>query len=181
MRVISGSARGHRLKSLKGLATRPTTDKVKESLFNMIAPYINGAYVLDLFAGTGSLGIETLSRGAAFAEFVDNNPAAVGIISENLVHTKLVHLAKVVKCDWRDYINRVYDRDKPFDIILMDPPYSKDLIIPVLGQLGAKQLIHKDGMIVVEAEKGDNLPESVGPLQNVRIREYGRTIITLYS
>ncbi|WP_094546506.1 16S rRNA (guanine(966)-N(2))-methyltransferase RsmD [Petroclostridium xylanilyticum] len=178
MRVISGSAKGHKLKSLKGMATRPTADRIKESLFNIIAAYLPDAYVLDLFAGTGSLGIESLSRGAEFVVFVDKNPMAVRIISENLLHTKLNEKAKVYNCDWSEYISRFSNAERKYDIIFMDPPYSKGFIIPVLQKIWQKQLLSIEGMIIVEREKGDVIPELIEGLKIVREQHYGRTVIT---
>jgi len=178
MRVVSGIAKGHKLRSLQGLATRPTTDKVKESLFNIIASIVPGAYVLDLFAGTGSLGIEALSRGSEFAVFVDKNPAAVKVIKENLIHTKLGDHAHVFCADYNRYIHHIYDNERKFDIIFLDPPYCKDFIIPALEGISTKQLLARDGMIVIERDKEDNIPEKVLDLSVIRNKDYGRTVLT---
>jgi len=178
MRVVSGIAKGHKLRSLQGLATRPTTDKVKESLFNIIASIVPGAYVLDLFAGTGSLGIEALSRGSEFAVFVDKNPAAVKVIKENLIHTKLSDHAHVFCADYSRYIHQIYDNGRKFDIIFLDPPYCKDFIIPALEEISKKQLLARDGMIVIERDKEDYIPEKVLDLSVIRNKDYGRTVLT---
>lgn len=181
MRVISGTARGHKLKSLKGMATRPTADRIKESLFNIITRYVYGAYVLDLFAGTGNLGIEALSRGAEFAVFVDRSPAAVKVIDENLIHTRLDGKAEVVTADCLDFIRHYASGNRKYDIIFMDPPYSKNHIVPVLQQIGVKNMLTKEGIIIVESEKGDLLPERLDGLEMLRSKEYGRTVMTIYQ
>lgn len=181
MRVISGSARGHRLKSLDGLATRPTADRVKESLFNIITAYLPEACVLDLFAGTGNLGIEALSRGAAHADFVDKSPMAVKIIVDNLSHTGLKDRAQVHICDCNDYISKNIYYSRHYDIIFMDPPYSKGLILPILIKLDEKSFLKEDGVIIVERENSDELPEHIGSLVKVRDQKYGRTFMTFYK
>ncbi|WHH61615.1 16S rRNA (guanine(966)-N(2))-methyltransferase RsmD [Petroclostridium sp. X23] len=175
--MISGSARGHKLKSLTGMQTRPTTDRIKESLFNIIAGYLDDAYVLDLFAGTGGLGIESLSRGAEFAVFIDKNTEAIKVIKENLTHTKLTEKAKVYACDFYEYIRRFEPTDRKFDIIFMDPPYSKGFIVPVIQGIWKNKLLHDDGMIVIERESGDEIPQKIEGLEIVREKQYGRTII----
>ncbi|NLY43902.1 MAG: 16S rRNA (guanine(966)-N(2))-methyltransferase RsmD [Clostridiaceae bacterium] len=178
MRVISGSARGHKLKSPRGMATRPTSDRIKESLFNIIAAHVPGSYVLDLFAGTGALGIESLSRGAKFADFVEKNSSTARIISENLVHTKLSDRAKVHVCDWKDYINRRYNSTCKYDIIFMDPPYGKDFIVPVLKEIASKNMLNDDGMIIVERDNTDIIPDVIEDLDVMREQKYGRTVLT---
>jgi len=181
MRVISGTAKGHKLKSLDGMATRPTADKIKESLFNILLPIISDTYVLDLFAGTGSIGIEALSRGAEFAVFIDKNPSAVKIIRENLIHTKLQDKSKIYNADYKKYINNIYDGERAFDIIFIDPPYNKGLIIPAMQLIGEKKLLSPDGLIVVEHGKEENIPEQIGDFKAIRKQDYGRTIITFYK
>lgn len=183
LRVISGSAKGHRLKSLEGLSARPTADRVKESLFNILANDIDirHATILDLFAGTGSLGIEALSRGAKFAIFVERNAEATKIIHENLLHTKLHLYAKIITVDCGDYIRRLPNKSDKFDIIFMDPPYSKELVTPILRLIWEKQLLKKEGVIVIETDKHDSLPEIVEDFVLVRSRKYGRTVISIYK
>jgi 16S rRNA (guanine(966)-N(2))-methyltransferase RsmD len=161
------------------MSTRPTTDRIKESLFNIIAAYIPGAYVLDLFAGTGNLGIESLSRGAEFAIFVDKSPVAAKIILENLTHTKLSQKAQIYTCDWFSFINKFDTTYKKFDIIFMDPPYSQEFIVPVLREIWKKRLLKEDGMIIVEREKTDVISEIIEGFRIVREKEYGRTVITM--
>ena len=120
MRVITGSARGRRLKTLDGESVRPTTDKVKESIFNIIQFDIEGAKVLDMFAGCGQLGIEALSRGAVFAVFTDISRQSIAVVEENLEHTNLRSLSKTVVTDSLSYLDRTLER---YDIAFLDPPY----------------------------------------------------------
>ena len=125
LRVISGTAKGHKLKTIKGITTRPTADRVKESLFNIISGLIPKARVLDVYAGTGSIGIEALSRGAEFAVFVDKSNECSRIIRENLVSTKLIDKASVITGDIFITLNKISKNNKKFDIIFLDPPYKK--------------------------------------------------------
>ena len=131
MRVITGSARGRRLKELEGMETRPTTDRVKEGLFNVLQFDIEGRRVLDLFAGTGQLGIECLSRGAASAVFVDKRPDAVKLIRENLKLCDLTDRARVVAGDSMEFLKSVREK---FDLVLLDPPYQAELLEAAIAQ-----------------------------------------------
>ena len=181
MRIISGRARGHRLKTLDGLDTRPTADRVKESMFNMIACYVQDARILDLFAGTGNLGIEALSRGACYAVFIDNSGMATKVINDNLTHTKLIDKARVIKSDFNTYFAGIGAQDKKFDIIFMDPPYSKDIILPTLKQIFKQNLLKQGGIIVIESDKQDALPQVFQPYAIMRSKTYGRTVVTIIS
>lgn len=148
MRVVAGTARSLILKTIDGLDTRPTTDRIKETLFNMLNGYTPEAEFLDLFAGSGGIGIEALSRGAKKCTFVEQNPKAVACIKDNLVHTKLIDRAKVLKCDAISYVAGI---DKVgYDVIFMDPPYEKGLEKSVLVTLAGKTF-SEDTLIVVEA------------------------------
>ena len=132
MRVIAGSAKSLRLKTLDGLDTRPTTDRIKETLFNIIGPSVYGSVFLDLFSGSGGIGIEALSRGAKEAVFVENNPKAMRYIKDNLKFTRLEHKAATIT---GDVMNALYqlEGEKVFDIIFMDPPYDRGLEHKVLA------------------------------------------------
>lgn len=150
MRVIAGSARSLKLKTLEGLDTRPTTDRIKETLFNMLQNDIPGARFLDLFSGSGAIGIEALSRGAEYAAFVENNRNAVKCIEENLTHTKLKEKAEIFSTDCLFALQQLKNR-KPFDIIFMDPPYDRAIEEEVLLHLKDSPLITEDTLIIVEA------------------------------
>ena len=150
MRVIAGSARSLKLKTLEGIDTRPTTDRIKETLFNMIAPYLYDCEFLDLFAGSGGIGIEALSRGAKEAVFVEKNPKAMECIKENLKFTRLEKKGITLT---KDVLNALYqlEGDKVFDYIFMDPPYDQGLEEQVLEYLVHSTLADEYTVIVVEA------------------------------
>ena len=151
MRVISGSARHLKLKTLEGLDTRPTTDRIKETLYNMIQNNIYNCNFLDLFSGSGAIGIEALSRGANQAVFVENNPKAVQIIKENLEFTKLSDGALIIKNDAVRSIKELEDKNIVFDVVFMDPPYNKYLEKTVLEQLANSSIINGNSLIIIEA------------------------------
>lgn len=181
MRVISGSARGTHLKTLEGLNTRPTTDRIKESMFNLIQTYIYDKNILDLFSGSGSLGIEALSRGGNSAVFVEKHRKAVKVIEDNLTKTRLLEKATIMNNDVQDAISRLSKSNKKFDLIILDPPYSKDFILPVLKSLLEGQLVEKEGIIVIEHEKSDILDENLFGFQCIKTKQYGITSISIYK
>ena len=150
MRVIAGSARRLQLKTLVGLETRPTTDRIKETLFNMISQGLLDCTFLDLFAGSGGIGIEALSRGAKQAVFVEKNPKAMSCIRENLTHTRLSERAETMQMDVISALSRMEGKYE-FDYIFMDPPYDKELEKRVLEYLADSELVSEDGVIIVEA------------------------------
>ena len=152
MRVIAGTAKRLQLKTLDGMNTIPTTDRIKETLFNMIAPLVFGSVFLDLFSGSGGIGIEALSRGAREAVFVEKNPKAMACIKENLKHTKLVEKGMTLT---RDALSALYqlEGEKVFDFVFMDPPYDQELEKEVLTYLSGSDLIYEDTLIIVEASK----------------------------
>jgi 16S rRNA (guanine(966)-N(2))-methyltransferase RsmD len=151
MRVIAGKARRLPLKTLEGTATRPTQDRIKETLFNMLHSDIPGCRFLDLFAGSGAIGIEALSRGARFACFVEQSPDAVSIIHENLTFTKLQNDALVLSKDVYTAIAQLSASEPAFDIIFMDPPYRMLHEKRVLELLQTSPLVNQDTLIIVEA------------------------------
>ncbi|WP_236354868.1 16S rRNA (guanine(966)-N(2))-methyltransferase RsmD [Konateibacter massiliensis] len=150
MRVIAGTARRHNLQTVSGDATRPTSDRIKETLFNMLNPYLEGATFLDLFAGSGQIGIEALSRGAKEAVFVENGREAVSVIEYNLEHTKLKSNAQLIPSDVLTALRRLEGK-YVFDYIFMDPPYNQLLEKQVLEYLKSSSLIDKTSVIIVEA------------------------------
>ena len=150
MRVIAGSAKRLQLKTVPGLHTRPVTDRVKETLFNVISGDVADGVFLDLFAGSGGVGIEALSRGAKEATFVDNNVKAVACIRDNLTHTKLAEKGFVIQQDVLQALRKL-NGEKIFDIIYLDPPYNLGLEKQVLMYLSNSKLIHQDTIIIVEA------------------------------
>lgn len=176
MRVISGTARGRRLKELQGMETRPTTDKVKESLFNIIQFEIEGRRVLDLFGGTGQLGIEALSRGAAHCTFVDQRREAAALIRENLKATGLSQQAKVVQGDSLSFLSSCREK---FDVLFLDPPYHTDLIDRALELAAKIDILSEHGIIICETMAQRQLPELNFPYQWGREYRYGQIKLTI--
>lgn len=177
MRVITGKARGVQLKTPEGLLTRPTADKVKEALFSIIQFEIPGAAVLDLFGGTGQLGIEALSRGADSAVFVDAREEACKLIRENLKRTRLEDKAKVIRSDYLAYLGRCRET---FDIILLDPPYAEVFLENSLNRITEIDILHSGGIIVTERPLGKELPWEIAGYTRSRDYKYGKTLLTIY-
>lgn len=175
MRVITGTARGRRLATPENMDIRPTNDNVKESIFNIIQFDIEGRRVLDLFSGTGQLGIECLSRGAAEAVFVDNSPAALKIVKKNLETCGLK--GSVVRGDAIEYLKHA----KSFDIIFADPPYDSDLYEKVLETVNFVDLLSDGGIIICESRKERILPEMSAPYHRVKDYVYGKIKITIFK
>ena len=160
MRVIAGSARRILLKTVEGLETRPTTDRIKETLFNILQPDIPGVRVLDLFSGSGALGIEALSRGASYCVFMEKSSDAVSCIQSNLTATHLSDKARVLGMDVRSGLARLSGQERPFDLVLMDPPYHKGLELETLAFLAGSDLIDEYSILVVEAALDTDLHEA---------------------
>ncbi len=176
MRVISGTARGRRLKELTGMETRPTTDKVKESLFSIIQFELPGRRVLDLFGGTGQLGIEALSRGAAHCTFVDQRRDAVALIRENLKLTGLSDQARVVQGDSLGFLSACREK---FDVILLDPPYEGDLMDRALELVTKIDILSEHGIIVCETAAQKKLSDLPPAYQWGREYRYGQIKLTI--
>ena len=151
MRVIAGKARRLNLKTVPGMETRPTTDRIKETLFNILQPELLDCHFLDLFSGSGAIGIEALSRGALSAVFVENNRQAVTCIRENLTKTKLMPQAEIMSVDCQTAIDRLENGKRHFDIVFMDPPYNKQLEKEMLERMQHVSFIDEDTMIIIEA------------------------------
>ena len=177
MRVITGKARGVTLKTPEGLQTRPTTDRVKEALFSIIQFDIPGTKVLDLFGGTGQLGIEALSRGAKSAVFVDEREDACRLIRENLRRTRLEQDAQVVRSDYLAYLSRCREK---FGIIFLDPPYAEVFLENSLNRITEIDILESGGIMVAERPLGKELPWDFPGYTRSKDYKYGKTLITLY-
>jgi 16S rRNA (guanine(966)-N(2))-methyltransferase RsmD len=175
MRVITGSARGRRLKTLDGDSVRPTTDKVKESIFNIVQFEIEGRRVLDMFCGCGQLGIEALSRGAAKAYFVDLSRDSIKVVTENLEHCKLKDDANVFNGDSLSFLKTTREK---FDIVFIDPPYKKQLAEKALSLV--LNVLNDGGIIVCETDIKEELPEAVGNYTVAKQDTYSKTKLTIY-
>lgn len=177
MRVITGKARGVQLKTPEGMQTRPTIDRVKEALFSIINFDIPGAAVLDLFGGTGQLGIEALSRGAKSAVFVDASDTACRLIRENLKRTKLEQDGKVVRCDYLEFLRRTKEK---FDIIFLDPPYAEVFLETALNRITEIDILQSGGIIIAERPLGKDLPWEFEGYARSKDYKYGNVLLTIY-
>ena len=175
MRVITGSARGRKLTTLEGLDVRPTTDKVKESLFNIVQFDVPDSRVLDLFAGSGQLGIEALSRGAASAVFVDSSARAIQVVGDNLEHTGLLDRASLKHMGAQQFLS---GSAGPFDLAFLDPPYRKQILPQILPLLADK--MSEDGVMVCETAAEETLPERAGNFALAREYRYGKIKLSVY-
>lgn len=181
MRVITGQAKGRRLKAPRGMNTRPTSDRTKESLFNIIGDKVTNAGILDLYAGTGAIGIEALSRGAGRAVFVEKDPRVVRIIRENLELTGLAGQAQVICRDADDAVGYFAAQAKNFDIIFLDPPYMRNMLQKTLETLAKYKIVAPGGWVITESSKLDLLPDMSGNLKKIRQERYGDTILSFYQ
>lgn len=181
MRIIAGTARGLRLKMVPGKHVRPTADRVKESLFHIIGPFFDGGWVLDLFAGTGALGLEALSRGMDRAVFVDRHRLSVETIRTNARLARLEDRAEIYQRDARAAIRVLARRGIHFRCVFVDPPYREGWHVPVLEQLASSPILETNGVVVVESASDQKLPRSVGALCVTRELMYGDTAIRLYQ
>lgn len=190
MRIISGTARGTKINSIEDISTRPTLDRVKESLYNIIQHLIKDSYVLDLFAGSGALGIEALSRGASKAVFCDNNYECFKIIKQNLEKTHLYNKANIYNLNYNDCITKISGQMK-FDIIFIDPPYKADIAINATKEIIIHNLIKDNGLIIIETdepERDENelniLINELSNICNIKLsdkRKYGRANLLFLS
>lgn len=175
MRVITGKARGVRLKTLEGLDVRPTTEKVKEAIFSAIQFEMEGRRFLDLFAGSGQMGIEALSRGAAFCVFVDKNRSAIQTVQDNLRKTGLMEQAAVRNQTAESFLA---SNTEPFDLAFLDPPYHNGVASSMLPLLEGQ--IRPGGAVICETAQEEEMPEAVGSLQKYREYHYSKITVTIY-
>ena len=181
MRVVSGTCKGRPLKAVPGASTRPTTDKVKESIFNIIGPYFEGGKVLDLFAGSGGLGIEALSRGMDEAIFVDREYKAVSTVRANLEACNFTKQAEVYKNEAERALKALIKREMAFDLIVLDPPYKKQKLVDILTTITEHDLLDDDGIIVCEHGHDVELPDEVASLTRWKHELYGTIQISIYE
>lgn len=177
MRVVSGKYGGRPLKTLDGKTTRPTTDKVKGAIFNMIGPYFDGGRVLDLYAGSGSLGIEAVSRGMESAVLVEKDRRAQAIVAENIAMTKEVARFELLKMESSRALEQLTGQ---FDLVLLDPPYAKEQITADIEKMAERKLLSEDIMVVCETDKSVDLPEEIADLGIWKQKIYGISKVTVY-
>jgi len=182
MRIITGSAKGTKLKTPRDSdLIRPTADRVKESVFNVLGPRVLGAKVLDLFAGTGNLGLEALSRGAKNAIFVDRSNLSVGLIRENAARTKLTDRVTIYRGDVLRILDKLAGSGDSFDLIFCDPPYNKGLVAAVLAKVDQTALLAVDGIMIVEHSHQEAVKDEWDRLSLSRTLRYGDTLVSIFT
>lgn len=182
MRIIAGTYRSRILKSLKGQVLRPTSDWLRETLFNVLGPAVAGSHFLDLYAGTGAVGIEALSRGAVEAVFVENHAATVRLIRENLALLKIESGAQVISADTSQALIKLANRKRPpFEFVFLDPPYASEGEYQLaLGVLGASPLVSENSIVIAEHRKTFQLEEAYGSLLRYRVLKQGDAALSFY-
>lgn len=179
VRVISGSARGLKLNTPGDDRVRPTTDRVKESMFNIVQDWVYDSQVLDLFAGSGALGIEALSRGASQAVFCDNSLDSIKIIKSNIEKARVVDRSQIVSGDFKRCLRDMETKNQSFDMIFVDPPYYEGLFEEVLDTIRSCKILKKDGIVIVEHDAKKPIGQVEG-LEVYKEKKYGITMLTFY-
>ena len=178
MRVVSGNLRGMKLNTIEGDSTRPTRDIVKEALFSIIQTYVPEAIFLDLFAGSGAIGIEAISRGAKEAIFIDTNPKCVEVIKENVTKGKIVDCSRIYNTDYKTALKKL--QGEIIDIIYVDPPYNKNMGIDAILKISEYNLLAEEGLIIIETDTNEEVPEENGRYVKFNYKRYGRNILSMY-
>lgn len=182
MRIIAGTCKGRHIKPVPGMSTRPTTDKVREAIYNMVGPFFEGGRALDLYGGSGALGIEALSRGVDTCIFVDRDSKAIETIKWNLEQTGFQDSSEVFRNDSKRALKALLKRELTFSLVLLDPPYHKEKIVEDLEKLSSYRLLTEDATIVVEHLKEVDLPDELANLTCTRRETYsGKTTISIYT
>lgn len=179
MRVISGKLKGRNIEGFNILGTRPTMDRVKESIFSMIQNYINDAVVLDLFSGSGNYGIEAISNGAKLAYFNDHNIKCVNVIKENLTNMKVLDQGIITNYDYKKALNYYKEKNIKFDLVFLDPPYKKHIINDILNYLIENELLNNKALVICEfMEKEEYISEKIALYKE---KTYGEKIVFIYK
>lgn len=178
MRIIAGEYKGRRLKAPFDNRIRPTTDKVKEAVFSILTNDIYGSNVLDLFAGTGNLGLEALSRGAEHCWFCDNSRDSIRLLKENIAYCGAEERSTVLTGDFRNTLGRLI---RPMDVILLDPPYNMGMLPECFSLIAEYGLLSQDGLIIAEHRREEVLPEELSRFQKIKERKYGTVVISIYG
>lgn len=180
MRIISGTCKGRKLKSVPGKSTRPTTDKMKETIFNWIGPYFSGGSCLDLYAGSGGVGLEALSRGMDLVVFVDNNKQAIQTVKTNVSMCGMDDKCEIYNNDSERALKAIVKRNLQFDLIFLDPPYKRQKLNMLLEMIEKKSLLKESGCIICEHDPEVILPDTIGELEQVKSASYGMSSLTMY-
>jgi len=178
LRIIGGGLRGKKLYSSPGTRTRPTADRVREAVFSILSSEVIGTKVLDLFAGTGCFGLEALSRGAAYAIFIDNHQLPISVIKRNIIACRFEAVTQVLKSDLSHDANRLSFVENDFDLVFMDPPYNQGLVESTLYWLGSKGRLKQDAIVIVEHTPLEPIGESIKPFVVKDQRKYGKTLVS---
>ncbi len=178
MRIIAGEYKGRRLETPRDYDIRPTTDKVKEAMFSIVAPNLPDSVCVDLFSGTGNLGIEALSRGAKTCYFCDNSRNSIGLINRNLRHCQAEEEAIVYSGDFRRNLEKI---NQKVDIFFVDPPYEAGFYLDIFEKIHELDLLADDGIIVAEHRKREELPETVAGFEKIKERRYGQVVLSIYG
>lgn len=179
MKIISGTLKGRNIEGYNIEGTRPTMDRVKESLFGMIQDYIKDSTVLDLFAGSGNLGVEAISNGAKTAYFIDNNPEVIKVLNKNIANLDIKSKSRVILSDWKKALNTLATQNIKFDLIFIDPPYAYDVYEKILNKVSTLNLLSDDGLIIME-HSNLHLPTTYENLTLYKERNYGNKSINIY-
>lgn len=180
MRIISGKARGRKILSPETMETRPTLDRIKEAIFNIIQGYIPDAVAVDVFAGTGSLGLEAASRGAKECYLVDKSPVTFPILKKNIENLQFEDTCTALNMDAYMALKSLAAKGKVFDLIFIDPPYLKNLIPEAMQIVDDKKMLHEDGIIVTKIDATEEIFEGTENIELFRTKKYGNTIVNLY-
>lgn len=180
MRIIAGKAKGRKLIPPATMETRPTLDRVKEAMFSMIQGYIPQAVVVDVFAGTGSLGLEAASRGASEVYLVDKSPVTFPLLKENVINLKFEDFCTPLNMDSYDALRSLAEKNKKFDIIFIDPPYCKEMIPEAMQIVKEKDLLKEDGIIVTKIDTIEEIYEGYKDIKLTRSKKYGNTTVCFY-
>ncbi|HDL07934.1 MAG TPA: 16S rRNA (guanine(966)-N(2))-methyltransferase RsmD [Desulfobacteraceae bacterium] len=181
MRIIGGNLKKKKLNSISGLKIRPTADRLRESIFNIISVRIKDAVVLDLFAGTGAMGIEALSRGAKLSVFIDHYRTALSVIERNIRACSLKKSAKIIRWDIIKNLNCIKSADFSFDLVFIDPPYARNLVKQALLNLQRSRCLDKKALIIVEHSILEPVPEHILTFKRTYQKKYGKTMVSYLS
>lgn len=173
MRIITGTAKGKRLESLEGTLTRPTSERIKEAIFSAIQFDLDGRRILDLFAGSGQMALEALSRGAARAQFIDSSREAMEIVKKNARTCGFEDVSKYLVSDWKNYIRKASSREK-FDLVFVDPPYAMECCRDAAERLASSGMLEKGAIVVLESGEEDIKPETLDGYEIIKSTHYGK-------
>ena len=181
MRIIAGIRKGMLIKTIEGESTRPTRDMVREALFSILTNEIIDSKFLDLFAGSGAIGIEAISRGAQLAVFSDLNPKCFKIIKDNIAKAKFEEMSQVYTADYRVVLKKLKEKSLKFNIIYVDPPYNNGFGIDAIDMISGYELLSDNGIIILETDTNEEVPSEIGHFEKYNYKRYGRNILNFYK